>query len=71
MAGGALSGPMIDEALPPACLAGARAAVASRRGAWIGRAVDTIQAHNKSLEENKGRCGLCGSTAGILWEPPA
>lgn len=62
---------MIDAAMPPACVAQAQAAVASRRGAWIDRAVKTIQAHNASLEEHNGRCGLCGHTAGILWEPPA
>lgn len=69
---GAISGRMIDEAMPPQCLADARATVASRRGAWIDRAVKAIQGHNKELEakENRGRCPRCGSSAGILWEPP-
>lgn len=62
---------MIDAVLTPACLELARAAVASRRGAWIDRAVKTIRAHNDSLKENNGRCGHCGHRDhGIIWEPP-
>ncbi|MES2155397.1 MAG: hypothetical protein V4510_09715 [bacterium] len=69
MTAGAISGPMIDEAMPPACIAEARAAVASKRGAWIDRAVRAMQAHNRGIE-NGGRCQHCGSQRGILWEPP-
>ena len=68
---GAISGPMIDKVLQPCCVELAQAAVASRRGAWIDRAVKTIQAHNKSLKENRGRCEHCGHMdAGIVWDPP-
>lgn len=69
---GALSSRMIDAALPPRCQEMARAAMASRRGAWIARVVAAIQAHNKSLEtpENRHRCHLCGHDATLLWDPP-
>ena len=51
------------------CLRAARAAAASRAGAWIGRVVDILQRHNKALEAD-GVCAACDGTTPLLWDTP-
>lgn len=51
------------------CMREAIVAIANRRGAWIDRAVKTIQAHNRNIEMERV-CGLCAGNAPLLWEPP-
>lgn len=67
---GAISGAMIDKAIPlDGCKTEAMAWIKGRRANSLGRAAAIIQAHNASIEqkENYGRCHSCGSNAPLIW----